>query len=47
VSAIAQALAATQLSLLSDWLTGVYSTTPDKLAQQLILTSRAIAIPSV
>lgn len=45
VSAIAQALAATQLSLLSDWLTGVYATTPDKLAQQLMLTSRAIAIP--
>lgn len=45
VSAIAQALAATQLSLLSDWLTGVYLTTPDKLAQQLMLTSRAIAIP--
>ncbi|HCS62665.1 MAG TPA: hypothetical protein DIW64_00465 [Cellvibrio sp.] len=47
VSAIAQALAATQLSLLSDWLTGVYATTPDKLAQQLMLTSRAIAIPAV
>ncbi len=47
VSAIAQALAATQLTLLADWLTGVYATTPDKLAQQLMLTSRAIAIPSV
>jgi AcrR family transcriptional regulator len=47
VSAIAQALAATQLSLLSDWLTGVYATTPDKLAQQLMLISRAIAIPAV
>lgn len=45
VSAIAQALAATQLSLLSDWLTGVYTTTPEKLAQQLMLTSRAIVIP--
>jgi AcrR family transcriptional regulator len=47
VSAIAQALAATQLSLLSDWLTGVYATTPDKLAQQLMLISRAIAISAV
>lgn len=47
VSAIAQALAATQLTLLTDWLTGVFATTPDKLAQQLMLTSRAIAIPSV
>lgn len=46
ISAIAQALAAFQLSLLSDWLTGVYVTTPEKLAQQLMLTSRAIAIPS-
>lgn len=45
ISAIAQALAATQLSLLTDWLTGVYVTTPDKLAQQLMLTSRAIVTP--
>ncbi len=46
ISAIAQALASFQLSLLSDWLTGVYAATPDKLAQQLILSSRAIAKPS-
>lgn len=46
VSAMAQALAALQLTLLSDWLTGAYSTTPDKLARQLMLTSRAVVMTS-
>jgi AcrR family transcriptional regulator len=42
VSAIAHALAALQLTLLTDWLTGAYSASPVKLAQQLMLSSRAI-----
>lgn len=43
ISAIAQALAAMQLTLVTDWLTGVYATTPEKLARQLMLSSRAVA----
>lgn len=46
IAAMAQALAAMQLTLVTDWLTGSYSTTPEKLAQQLMLAGRAIAIPA-